>query len=63
MFNKIHNERVIFRIKTLTAEQILESRIVINEFLTAIVRFDEVNLNTKNVINYVLMKDKYAHCD
>lgn len=45
----------------MTSEQILESRITINEFLKAIVGLNEdlVRLNTENLINYVLMKDKY----
>jgi len=62
LFNKIQNKLVNFRIKVLGFEQILESRVVINEFLKAIIAFDEelVQLSPTHVTNYVLMKDKYA---
>lgn len=62
LFNKIQNKLVNFRIKNLGFEQILESRIIINEFLKAIVEFDEefVQLSPAHVTNYLLMKDKYA---
>lgn len=52
-----------FRINKYKTEQILESRLIIKEFLEAIVEFDcqkYHKLQKENVVDYCLMKDKYV---
>jgi hypothetical protein len=46
----------------LKIEQILESRIIIDEFFKAIIAFDNnlINLNKEKVVDFCLMKDKYV---
>uniref|UniRef100_A0A2S2PYC0 Uncharacterized protein n=1 Tax=Sipha flava TaxID=143950 RepID=A0A2S2PYC0_9HEMI len=54
--------KVMSKIKKLKIEQILESRIIIDEFFKAIIAFDNnlINLNKEKVVDFCLMKDKIS---